>query len=91
MDADSPSSLPTWPYWVAVPICSLAYAGFCTWFMLEAWGKLGETKPAWFDVAYFLACPGMFLIPIPVIGPLVVGAAVSFVMIWFPRQLFESK
>jgi hypothetical protein len=53
-----------WPYWVFVPICALAYTVFCFGFMLEAWGRLGESKPWWFEVAFVLAIPGLWLPPL---------------------------
>ncbi len=85
---------PRWPYWVFVPTCALTYAVFCTWFMLEAWGRRGEPKPAWFDVAFVFACPGMFLVPVPFFGALIVGAGTTFVLVWlaqqFPRRIFPA-
>ncbi|TWT79761.1 hypothetical protein CA13_11680 [Planctomycetes bacterium CA13] len=76
-----------WPYWVFVPIVALSYSAFCTWFLLEAWGRRGEPKPNWFDVASVFAIPRLFLVPIPIIGPFVVGGSGSFLLIWFAQRL----
>jgi hypothetical protein len=54
--------------------------------MLEAWGNLGEAKPPWFDVAFYFACPGIFLCPIPIVGPLVLGGDG-----WLPSRLASSS
>jgi hypothetical protein len=78
-----------WVYWVIVPICALTYALYCTWFLLEAWGRRGEPKPAWFEIAAVPAWPGMFCFPIPFVGPLVFGAGVGFILTWSIRQVLE--
>jgi hypothetical protein len=36
-------------------------------------GAQWDAKPAWFDAAFVLAIPGMFIIPIPIVGSLIVG------------------
>lgn len=65
-----------WYYWAFVPFSALAYAVFCWWFALEAWGYRGETKPWWFDAAFILTAPSMFLPPY--IGTLLCGAIMGF-------------
>ncbi len=57
---------------------------YCFWFMLEAWGRRGEPKPAWFDAAFMCALPGMFF---PVAGPLVLGAGAGFFLVWLTRRI----
>lgn len=76
-----------WPYWIAMPLGSLAYTTYCMGFALEAWGRRGEVKPRWFVVASGFAFPGMFL---PVLGPVAVGAAVGFVVVWLGRTILGS-
>jgi hypothetical protein len=75
-----------WSYWVFVPICGVTYTLFCTWFMLEAWERMGEPKPGWFYVAFAFACPGMFVVPIPFVGPLLVGMGSGFLLVWLAQQ-----
>ena len=41
----------------------MAYTAFCFWFILQAWGARGESKPWWFHVAFVLAIPGIWLPP----------------------------
>lgn len=63
----------------------MAYGGYCIWFMLEAsWGRRGEVKPFWFETAAGLAYPGMFF-PVPLIGPLLVGAAAGIGLVRLVR------
>ena len=77
---------PRWPYWVFMPTCGLMYAVYCIWFMMEALGRQDEPKPDWFNAAFVFAVPGMFLIPIPFIGALIVGAGAGFILVWLVQQ-----
>ena len=74
-----------WPYWVFVPFCAVAYTVFCFGFALEAWGRRGETKPWWFEVAGVLAIPGLF-IP-PYIGSPLWGGVMGFGLIRLVRRI----
>jgi hypothetical protein len=73
-----------WPYWVFMPLGSVAYTFFCLMFALEAWGRRGEVKPAWFETLSVFAIPGMIL---PFAGPGILGAVLGAAAVWFPRQL----
>ena len=74
-----------WPYWVCVPFCALAYTVFCLGFSLDAWGRRGEAKPWWWDVAGVLAFPGLFIPPF--IGAPLWGGAMGF---GFIRLVFKN-
>lgn len=76
-----------WLYWIMVPFCGLTYSAYCTWFLIEAWGGRGAPRPAWFDVAYAFALPGMFLVPIPVVGSFMVGGLAGFLIVLFIKRL----
>ena len=77
-----------WLYWVLVPTTSLAYGLFCVWFTLEAWGRRGEVKPDWFEAAFVLALPGMML-PIPLLGPILVGGVLGSGLAWLIQQMWR--
>jgi hypothetical protein len=70
---------------VCVPFCALAYTVFCFGFALDAWGRRGEAKPWWWDVAGVLAIPGLF-IP-PYIGSPLWGGVMGFGLIRLVRRI----
>jgi hypothetical protein len=61
--------------------------------MMEAWGRQDEPKPEWFSLAFVFAVPDMFLIPIPLIGALCVGAGAGFLLAWLIQHSpgFKSR
>jgi len=81
-----PRTRSRWLDWVIPALCALIYAAFCFWFVAEAWGLRGMPKPAWFKTAAIFAHPGVFF-PVPLVGPIVVGAAGGLVIVGVFRWL----
>ena len=73
-----------WPLWLAMGLGAMAYTIFCMAMGLEAWGRRGEVKPRWFEIASLFAVPGMGM---PVLGPAGIGAAVGGVVVWLGRTI----
>lgn len=73
-----------WPVWLAMGLGAMAYTIFCMAMGLEAWGRRGEVKPRWFEIASLFAFPGMLA---PVLGPAGIGAALGWILAWLGRKI----